>query len=301
MKDITHKPESLRTAIATGKLYAPAEALQLLKDRKTEKGDALEVARMAGIMAVKNTPQILPFCHPVMSRAADVSYDFQEGYVRAEASASVINSTGIEMEALTAVSATLLCIWDMLKPHTDQDQMHIGEIHLLKKTGGKSHYLRPLKPGVKTAILATHPDIASGKKSNKAAEHLRDLLTEYGFDVVEFEQCAGELQDTNKRLQAWLQKDIELIFTVGGTGTEPTDLTVEAVEPLLTKALPGLMETARQHGQKRTPYALMSRGIGGMSGNTVMVTLPGSSAGVEESFHALRGGLLKLVSNHRIA
>ena len=301
MKDITHKPESLRTAVATGKLYAPADALQLLKDRKTEKGDALEVARMAGIQAVKNTPQILPFCHPVMSRAADVTYDFQDGYVRAEASATVINSTGVEMEALTAVSATLLCIWDMLKPHTDQDQMHIGEIHLLKKTGGKSHYLRQLSPAVKVGILATHPDVASGKKPNKAAEHLRDLLEKYDFNVVEFEQCAGELQDTNQRLQAWLQKDIELIFTVGGTGTEPTDLTVEAVEPLLTKALPGLMETARQHGQKRTPYALMSRGIGGLSGNTVIVTLPGSSAGVEESFHALRGGLLKLVSNHRVA
>lgn len=301
MKDITHKPESLRTAVATGKLYAPADALQLLKDRKTEKGDALEVARMAGIQAVKNTPQILPFCHPVMSRAADVTYDFQDGYVRAEASATVINSTGVEMEALTAVSATLLCIWDMLKPHTDQDQMHIGEIHLLKKTGGKSHYLRQLNPAVKVGILATHPDVASGKKPNKAAEHLRDLLAKYDFNVVEFEQCAGELQDTNQRLQAWLQKDIELIFTVGGTGTEPTDLTVEAVEPLLTKALPGLMETARQHGQKRTPYALMSRGIGGLSGNTVIVTLPGSSAGVEESFHALRGGLLKLVSNHRVA
>lgn len=301
MKDITHKPESLRTAIATGKLYAPADALQLLKDRKTAKGDALEVARMAGIQAVKNTPQILPFCHPVMSRAADVTYDFQDGYVRAEASATVINSTGVEMEALTAVSATLLCIWDMLKPHTDQDQMHIGDIHLLKKTGGKSHYLRQLSPAVKVGVLATHPDVASGKKSNKAAEHLKSLLEKYDFEVVAFETCAGELQDTNQRLQAWLQKDIELIFTVGGTGTEPTDLTVEAVQPLLTKELPGLMETARQHGQKRTPYALMSRGIGGLSGNTVIVTLPGSTAGVEESFHALRGGLLKLVSNHRVA
>lgn len=299
MKDITHKPESLRTAVATGKLYAPAEALQLLKDRKTEKGDALEVARMAGIQAVKNTPQILPFCHPVMSRAADVTYDFQDGYVRAEASATVINSTGVEMEALTAVSATLLCIWDMLKPHTDQDQMHIGEIHLLKKTGGKSHYLRQLNPAVKVGILATHPDIVSGKKANNAAEHLKALLEKYQFNVSQFDQCAGELQDTNQRLQAWLQTDLELIFTVGGTGTEPTDLTVEAVKPLLTKELPGLMETARQHGQKRTPYALMSRGIGGLSGNTVVVTLPGSSAGVEESFHALRGGLLKLIANHR--
>lgn len=300
MKDITHKPESMRTAVATGKLYAPADALQLLKDRKTEKGDALEVARMAGIQAVKNTPQILPFCHPVMSRAADVSYDFQDGYVRAEASATVINSTGVEMEALTAVSATLLCLWDMLKPHTDQDQMHIGDIHLLKKTGGKSHYLRQLDPAVKVGVLATHPDVASGKKPNKAAEHLKALLEKYKFVVTEFDVCAGELQDTNQRLQAWLQKDLELIFTVGGTGTEPTDLTVEAVQPLLTKALPGLMETARQHGQKRTPYALMSRGIGGLSGNTVVVTLPGSRAGVEESFHALRGGLLKLVSNHRL-
>ncbi len=176
MKDITHKPESMRTAVATGKLYAPADALQLLKDRKTEKGDALEVARMAGIQAVKNTPQILPFCHPVMSRAADVSYDFQDGYVRAEASATVINSTGVEMEALTAVSATLLCLWDMLKPHTDQDQMHIGDIHLLKKTGGKSHYLRQLDPAVKVGVLATHPDVASGKKPNKAAEHFREQL-----------------------------------------------------------------------------------------------------------------------------
>jgi cyclic pyranopterin phosphate synthase len=136
MKDVTHKSPTHREAVAEAKIFMPPEIQTLLRDRKLEKGDALEVARVAGIMAAKKTPDMIPLCHPIPITGVDVDYEYEPDGVRVKATVRTIAQTGVEMEALAAVSLITLTLYDMLKPHTKALEIH--EIRLLKKSGGKS-------------------------------------------------------------------------------------------------------------------------------------------------------------------
>src|SRR5699024_3647261 len=116
----------------------PAFCLPLLRERRTEKGDALGAARVAAIMAVKRTPDLIPLCHPLPIQNVNVDFDLQENQVRTAVEVQVISNTGVEMEALTAASVAALTLYDMLTPHAGTDHA-IGDIHLIEKRGGKSH------------------------------------------------------------------------------------------------------------------------------------------------------------------
>ncbi|MCD4684845.1 MAG: cyclic pyranopterin monophosphate synthase MoaC [Anaerolineae bacterium] len=137
MKDVTAKQHTHREAIAQARILMPPEIQTLLRERRLEKGDALEIARVAGIMAAKKTWEIIPLCHPIPITGVDITYDFaDDGSVRIEAAVRTIAQTGVEMEALAAVSLVALTLYDMLKPHTQA--LTITDTWLLKKTGGKS-------------------------------------------------------------------------------------------------------------------------------------------------------------------
>ncbi len=137
MKDVTQKQATLREAVAEARILMPPEVQTLLRERKLEKGDALEIARVAGIMAAKKTWEMIPLCHPLPITGADVTYEFElEGPVRIETRVRTVAQTGVEMEALAAASLVALTLYDMLKPHTKALEIH--DIRLLRKSGGKS-------------------------------------------------------------------------------------------------------------------------------------------------------------------
>ena len=141
MKDVTDKDQTLRTSTAESKLTMPPEIQKLLHERKLEKGDALEIARVAGVMAAKKTGEIIPFCHPLALTGVAIEYAFEDDGIRTQATVKTIGPTGVEMEALTAASVAALTLYDMLKPHSQA--MEIAYVRLLSKTGGKSgdyHY-----------------------------------------------------------------------------------------------------------------------------------------------------------------
>src|SRR5213080_3346639 len=142
MVDTSTKPESLREAKASGLVrMAPATAA-LIRDRGLAKGDVLEVARLAGIMAAKRTGDLIPLCHPLPITSATVAFAFEgDDLLRVEATVRVFGRTGVEMEALTAVSVAALTVYDMCKA-VDRG-MSIERIRLEAKSGGKSgEYLR---------------------------------------------------------------------------------------------------------------------------------------------------------------
>ncbi len=142
MKDVTDKTPTHREAVAEAYISMPPDVQTMLRERRLEKGDALEIGRVAGVMAAKNTPQIIPYCHPLPITGVKITYSFEEKGVRIRARAKTIAPTGVEMEALTAASVTALTLYDMLKPHTKA--LEISDIRLLMKTGGKSgNYYRP--------------------------------------------------------------------------------------------------------------------------------------------------------------
>ena len=143
MVDVSEKPVTARQAVARGIITMNAAAFAAVRDDTAQKGDVLGVARIAGIMAAKRTSELIPLCHPLPLSKLTVDFHLlpEQQAVEAVCTARTIGVTGVEMEALTGVSAALLTIYDMCKA-VDKG-MELGEIHLVEKTGGKSgHYVR---------------------------------------------------------------------------------------------------------------------------------------------------------------
>lgn len=136
MVDISAKPTTHREAVATGRIDMSAEAIGAIRAGAVKKGDVLGVARIAGIMAAKKTAELIPLCHPLPISGVSIDLALDEQGVVATATVSTIHGTGVEMEAITAVSIALLTIYDMAKA-IDRG-MVIGEVRLLAKSGGRS-------------------------------------------------------------------------------------------------------------------------------------------------------------------
>lgn len=136
MVDVSAKPDTLREAVATGRIIMSPEAHTAIRDGATKKGDVIAVARIAGIMAAKNTSAIIPLCHPVTLSSCRLEFDMDDGVVTVIATARTTGPTGVEMEALSAVSAALLTVYDMVKA-MDRG-MQIDGVRLLSKSGGRS-------------------------------------------------------------------------------------------------------------------------------------------------------------------
>ena len=136
MVDVGAKPATARKAVASGRITMSAEALAAIRAGNAPKGDVLGTARLAGIMAAKRTGELIPLCHPLGLEAVNVDFAYEEGAISATATVSLTGKTGVEMEAMTAVSVALLTIYDMAK--AIDKGMVISEVRLIAKSGGKS-------------------------------------------------------------------------------------------------------------------------------------------------------------------
>ncbi|MEO5494695.1 MAG: cyclic pyranopterin monophosphate synthase MoaC [Sphingomonas sp.] len=136
MVDVSAKPDTQRRAVASGRITMSAEAAAAIRDRAMAKGDVLAVARVAAIMAAKRTGELIPLCHPLPITSVTIDLTPDDGGVTAVAAVTTTGKTGVEMEALTAVSVALLTIYDMAK--AVDKAMTIGDVRLIEKTGGKS-------------------------------------------------------------------------------------------------------------------------------------------------------------------
>jgi cyclic pyranopterin monophosphate synthase len=144
MVDVADKPATQRTAVASCKVILAPETIAAIREKATPKGDPLEIARIAGIMAAKKTPELIPLCHQINLSKADVTAELTDYGVRLEATAKTSSQTGVEMEALTAVTIAALTIYDMCK--AVQKDIEITEIRLESKKGGKSDYSLDKQP-----------------------------------------------------------------------------------------------------------------------------------------------------------
>ncbi|MEM9084630.1 MAG: cyclic pyranopterin monophosphate synthase MoaC [Pseudomonadota bacterium] len=136
MVDVGDKAETHRVAIASGRITMGSQALAAIREGDAPKGDVLGTARLAGIMAAKRTGELIPLCHPLGLEAVSVDFAFEDEAIRATATASLTGKTGVEMEAMVAVSTALLTIYDMAK--AIDKGMVIETVRLIEKRGGKS-------------------------------------------------------------------------------------------------------------------------------------------------------------------
>ncbi len=145
MVDVSEKQETVREAVACGSVYMKRETLERINDGSIKKGDVLSVAQVAGIMGAKKTSDVIPMCHPIMISGCDISFflNFDKNSVEITATAKSTGQTGVEMEALTAVSIAGLTIYDMCK--AIDREMILSEVMLMKKSGGKSGVFERVK------------------------------------------------------------------------------------------------------------------------------------------------------------
>lgn len=136
MVDVSAKADTAREAVAEGRISMSADALEAVRAGNLKKGDVLGTARIAGIMAAKKTSDLIPLCHPLMLSKITVDFEFEASAIRVQARVRLNGPTGVEMEALTAVTVTLLTLYDMAKAL--DKSMVMSDIRLLSKTGGKS-------------------------------------------------------------------------------------------------------------------------------------------------------------------
>lgn len=284
MKDISKKIETLRIAKALAVVKAKSQSIRAIKEGSTPKKDVLATARAAALLAVKNTYNVIPHCHPIPIDAITTDFDLKSTEVIITAEVKSIYKTGCEMEALYGVSVAALTIYDMLKPI--DKEISISEIKLLSKSGGKSDY-KDIMTGLNAAVVVISDSVSKGKKKDVSGILIKEKLRDMGINVKKYLVIPDEKAFINNKIKNLSEGGIELIITTGGTGLSQRDSTPEAINPLLDKEIHGIMEAARSYGQKKMPYAMLSRGIAGMIGKTLVITLPGSPNGVSDSMEAL--------------
>lgn len=284
MVDITHKTSTLRIAVAKAVVAVSTQAtIQAVQERKVPKGDVFEFARAAGLLAVKKTSDVIPDCHPLPVEFTGISYEVQGLEIHVRVEVHTIYKTGVEVEAMHGAAVTALTMYDMLKPI--DKQIEIRSIALESKKGGKSDRIQD-GDAVTAAIVVCSDTIAAGRAEDEAGEKLRGRLEVGGCRVIAKEVIPDEAEQIKERART-LSKECELLLFVGGTGVSPRDNTPEAIRPLLTKEIPGIMEAARQYGQQRMPYAMLSRGVAGFINDCLVITLPGSTKGAMETMDAI--------------
>lgn len=293
MIDITHKIRTHRTAVAQALITVGSKStMDAVKNKTVPKGDVLESARVAGLFGVKRTSDMIPDCHPMPVEFTAVRFEVGELTIRIEVEVSTIYRTGVEVEAMFGASVAALTIYDMLKP-IDQS-IEITNIKLLRKKGGKSQYNdRPKRP-VQSAVVVCSDSISAGKKEDFAGKAILGKLEKHGVVNSGYTIIPDEIADIQSTIQSLIDKKTDLIIITGGTGLSGRDVTPEAVRPMLDREIPGIAEAARSYGMEHMPYAMLSRSVAGMKGRTLILALPGSTRGAEESMDALFPYLLHL-------
>lgn len=293
MRDISNKPSTRRRARAEAWVRIPPDCMRRIEQGTIDKGDVREAARIAGMMGIKKCWELLPHCHPIPLQHSAVDFEIHPDGLRIEALVATLGPTGVEMEALTGVNIAALTVYDMLKPHAGMD-LSIEGVRLLEKTGGKSDLPRVLRQPYPASLITVSGPVQQGKPDH-AGDYLAEALNRAGFTPVNRLQLSPSIEGIQEAVDQAVANDTALIITIGGTGLMADDCCTEAIKPMLEREIPGIMETARQFGQQRTPLALMSRGIAGQIRRSLIINLPGNRAGAEESWQAIAVGVLHAI------
>ncbi|HXU27312.1 MAG TPA: bifunctional molybdenum cofactor biosynthesis protein MoaC/MoaB [Bacteroidia bacterium] len=285
MVDITHKTNTLRQATAQAIVkVSNQKTIDAIVNKAVPKGDVFEMAKTAGLFAVKRTSDMIPDCHPLPIEFTAVRYEIKNLDVFIEMEVKTIYKTGVEVEAMHGVSVVAVTMYDMLKPI--DKSIEISTIKLLNKKGGKSD-LKIDGQNLKAAVLVVSDSVSAKKSEDASGKYIVEKLKGLNFTSVDYYVVADDIAEIQNVIKKCCAAGIDLIISTGGTGLSLRDVTPEAVKPLLEKEIAGIIETSRNYGQDRTPYAMLSRGLAGFIGKTLVLTLPGSVKGVNESMQAL--------------
>lgn len=287
MVNVSNKVDTLRSATATSSIKVTPSSIELLKKERIPKGNVLESAKISAILGVKKTWELIPYCHHIPIDHVDVNLSLHESMIEITVRVESVWKTGVEMEALTGCTMAILTVYDMLKPI--DDHLSIESIKLLEKTGGKNDYIENLEKKVKIAIFVVSDSTFNGKRIDKSGKMIVNRLkTQNNTDVIGYEIMPDDISTIKTKLIKYSDDKLaDLIITVGGTGFSKRDVTPEATKLVIERETNGISETVRSFGQRRTPLSMLSRGISGIRGKTLIINLPGSTKGVSQSLDLL--------------
>ncbi|MEJ6756507.1 MAG: bifunctional molybdenum cofactor biosynthesis protein MoaC/MoaB [Crocinitomicaceae bacterium] len=291
MVEITHKNTTLRTAVAQAIVQVSSqETIDAIQNDLVPKGNVFEMAKTAGLFAVKKTSDIIPDCHPLPIEYTGVTYEVEGLQIKILIEVKTIYRTGVEVEAMHGVSVIALTLYDMLKP-IDKG-IEIQNVKLVKKKGGKSDFKDKFRKDIKAAVIVCSDTISAGQKEDKAGKAIIAKLESAHVEFVDYLIIPDEFDRIQEVTLNHVSQGTDLIIFTGGTGLSKRDVTPDALAPLLDREIPGIAEAIRSYGQERTPYSMLSRSIVGTKEQSVIMALPGSTKGASESMDAVFPALL---------
>jgi cyclic pyranopterin monophosphate synthase len=286
MVNITHKSSTLRIAIATGVLKVSKQStIDAIQNKLVPKGDVFEFSRAAGLLACKKTYEVVPDCHPLPIEYTSITHAIEGLEIKIRVEVHTVYKTGVEVEAMHGVLITALTMYDMLKPI--DSAIEILHIKLEEKKGGKTDIKYAYPESLKVAVITCSDSIGKGIGEDLSGSIIVENLKKHKVAVTHKKVIVDDFDTIQNEAKQLVKLGYQLILFTGGTGLSARDVTPDAIKPLIEREVPGVMEAVRNYGQERTPYAMLSRGIAGFVGDSLIITLPGSPRGAEESMQAI--------------
>jgi molybdenum cofactor biosynthesis protein MoaC len=286
MVNITHKLSTLRQAVALAEVtVSHAATIEAIVNKRVPKGDVFEFSRAAGLFACKKTYEVIPDCHPLPIEFTAITHSIEGLKIIIRVEVHTVYKTGVEVEAMHGAAITALTMYDMLKP-IDKG-IEISNIRLEHKKGGKTDFKYAIPETLKIALITCSDSISKGINNDETGTVIKNKLAAIGLDVQYQNTIPDEFDRIQQELITLTAEEYELILFTGGTGLSARDVTPDAISMLIDRAVPGIMEAARNYGQQRTPYAMLSRGVAGFRQNSLIITLPGSPKGAAETMDAI--------------
>lgn len=300
MFNVGAKPDSYRTALAKAVLNIDAKTAVLIKQGKTPKGDIVEAAKIAATSGAKKTSDLIPYCHPIPIDHIKVQVSVKSQAIEVEVEVKSIWKTGMEMEALSGACIGALTIYDMLKPI--DDTLYISSVKLVEKSGGIGQF--KIKDGnkIRAGVIVVSDSVAAGKRADKSGKLIVKTLKNRSIEVDKYQVVPDDSSVVEGLLIKYSDDfHLNLILTTGGTGLGPRDITPESTRKVIEREIAGIAEGSRAYGQRRTPLSMLSRGIAGVRGKSLIINFPGSLNAVSESLEFLFPGLehaFKMMEGH---
>ena len=283
MVDVTDKQAPLRVASAEGKIFLQHRTLKKIKNDALPKGNVFTTAKIAGILAAKKTSELVPLCHQLNLSHVDLESEISNNHVRVISMGKTKEATGVEMEALTAVSVAALTIYDMCK--SVDKTMTIGDIILKDKKGGKTDHAVQYRPSV--GIITMSDGVASGKRKDTSGAILKDGFEKAECTIAQQLVLPDGSEKLEPTIRSWIDSGVELIITTGGTGLGPRDLTIPVIEKLFDSRLRGIEQALHAFGRLKIATATLSRLVAGSIGNSIIICLPGSPGAAKDGLKVL--------------
>ena len=304
MAHVGEKAVTERRAVARGEILLSAVAFAAFNEERMKKGDPRTLAEVAGLIAAKRTPDLLPLCHPIALDRVRFAFKVvaEKRTIEVYCEAQTHAKTGVEMEALMGVTVALLNLYDVCK--AEDPALCITNIRLDVKEGGKSgHYAHPDKseatpfdaavpssPGprleVSAAVVTVSDRAAAGTYTDRSGPALQEALRALGAEVAATELVPDEVDQIAAAIRRASAK-ASLVVVTGGSGLSPRDVTPEAMTALGAVLAPGFGELMRSRTAAQTQAAYLSRGGAWTLGSSLVVVVPGSEKGARECLEAV--------------